>query len=949
MGGGLASRHFLGDKMQYSMIKTKLAPPRYTRPLVERRRAIDRLNEGIDTCLSIIRAPAGYGKTTLAAQWRTKLISEGRSVAWFSLDAQDNDLGVFINGLGEAIVEAGYVFGKEVADLYQRGNARPTEAVISALVNDMAELSTELHIFFDDLHCLNEPEIFTFLSQLILKSPANMHFIIISRVDPDLSLPTLRFEGQVNNIDITDLRFDFDEAKSLLESRVKSLPNAENLRILLDATEGWATAIQWATIAVSRDRGAFKMRGWFLEHDDNLLDSFSRRIMDGLPKNMESFLLQTSILERFNEPLAHALTGMKDCSRIIDQIERENFPLLPLEGEPGWYRYHPLFCTFLRDRLLQRYVEEEGERAKDIKQAHVLHLSETDGMAKILKAAGHPVFDLFGLHRRAAEWHSQMGITDQAVHHYLSINDVGSVLGLLEECTMSLLESGRLNSLMSLASRLPTEAITARPRLKLNLAWCYLLTCRTKEAALLLNELSIECEKEGKLSKVSKDELLPAKMALGTFVDDTTIVKPYSYEWDKNCDSFNVAAGCNAVSSERIMAGDYDEVRRISSWVEQKPELRGLYFPFIYRQCILALSYSLEGRFEESNKIVHSALMFAEQRQGRRSAPACVAVAVLSGGFYEQNKLNDLCDLLANRFDVINESVFPDALIRAYINAARTYWVLKEKQKSSDLLDMLYSYGEEKGHDRVMAASLAENIRQLLSQNRLDRARRLQDRLELFMPENNDLSFNTTGELVLLIKFSRVRLDMSLGYLDSAIEILDQLLEFYKNIRRRRLHVRICLMRATAKLKIGAYAGSLEDFVQALTVGKSCGLVRSFLDERSSCEALLKQFSGSENLPRKEQDYLEELLGDSNGAMSGGVSIEPDKKKLRTMVDKMSMSPKEMEILNYLGQGLPNKRIALAMDVSVETIRWHMKNIFSKLEVNDRHDATNRARILGLI
>jgi len=938
--------------MQYSMLKTKLAPPRYTRPLVERRRAIDRLDEGIDSCLTIIRAPAGYGKTTLAAQWRTELISKGRTVAWFSLDAQDNDLGIFINGLGEAIVDAGCEFAKEVADLYQRGNGRTTEAVISALANDMAEFSTELHIFLDDLHCLNESEIFTFLSQLMLKAPANMHFIVISRVDPDLSLTSLRLRGHVNNIDITDLRFDFDEAKSLLESRLKSLPNAENLRILLDATEGWATAIQWATIAVSRNRGPLEMRGRFLDHDGNLLDSFPREIMDGLPENIESFLLQTSILERFNEPLAHALTGMKDCTRIIDQIERENFPLLPLEGEPGWYRYHPLFCSFLRDRLLQRYVEEVGERAKKIKQAHVLHLSDTDGMAELLKAAGHPVFDLFDLHRRAAEWHNQMGIADQAVHHYLSINDVDSVLGLLEECTTSLLEAGRLNSLMSLAARLPAEAITARPRLKLNLAWCYLLTCRTKEAALFLNELSIECGEEGKVGKVGNDDLLAAKIALGTFLDDTAVVKPYTYEWDKDCDSFNIAAGCNAVSSERIMAGDYDEVRRISSWVEQKPELRGLYFPFIYRQCILALSYSLEGQFEESNKIVHSALMLAEQRQGRRSAPACVAVAVLSEGFYEQNRLNDLCDLLANRFDVINESVFPDALIRAYINAARTYWALKEKQKSSDLLDMLYSYGEEKGHGRVMAASLAENIRQLLSQNRLDRARILQDRLELFMPENNELSFNTTGELVLLIKLSRVRFDMSLGYLDSAIETLDQLLEFYENIRRRRLHVRIYLMRATAKLKIGAYKDSLEDFVQALTVGEDCGLVRSFLDERRSCEALLKQFSGSEHLPRKLQAYLEGLLEDGNSVMAGGASAESgdsDKKKLRTMVEKMSMSPKEMEILNYLGQGLPNKRIALAMDVSVETIRWHMKNIFSKLGVNDRHDATSRARILGLI
>ncbi len=922
------------------MLKTKLAPPRHVRPTVRRRGILNRLLDAAHLRLTVICAPAGYGKTTLAAQWRTELVAQGRKVAWFSLDAADNDPGAFVSGLGEVMASAGFGFAREACALYQADQPASLGEARDALINDMAANGEDLHLFLDDLHCLSNPEIKAFLSGLVSKAPENLHFVLISRAEPELSLAALNLHGEINRIGIDDLQLDHDEARSLVESRLQTPPDPDELQALLEATEGWATAIQWATIALARNRAFRWAPGSGHGRPALVQEAFLREIIEGLPENVQSFLLQTSILESFNAPLARAVTGQKDATEVIEQIERDNFPLLPLQGEAGWFRYHPLFHSFLRDMLMQRYIEETRARAEILARAAV---RDGDRLSALLGEVGGARFDPFILHQRAAQWHGQAGLTEQAVHHYLAINDTDSILELLEDCTLSLLEKGRMNFLMGMVARLPEGTYANRPRLRLNLAWCQVLSCRTKEARRLLDGLEPDPAAEGGLHE---EELNAVRRALKVFDDDTSGEIFRNPRWKGKGEPFHIAAGCNAVAFERLMAGDYAHARRIATWVEQQPDMSRLYFPHVYRQCMLALSHCYEGNFADADRISGQVLALAERRQGRRSAPASIAVAVLSENYYEQNRLSELCDLLSNRFDVINRTVFPDALIRAYVNGARAFWALNEPGRAADLLGLLFSYGEEKGFARVMGSSLAERIRQALDRDRMGEARGLMRDLEALSDIEALPTFDTGGELVLLARISRARLDLRTGKIDRALANLDELCRHYASTTRRRLQARLALLRAMARIKAGKSILAHEDFLHALTLGEKCGLVRTFLDKSWICDDLMKRFEGVMSLPPANRAFLDSLFAD---APPPPIPPTQTARLARATAGAVGISARERQILALLVQGLPNKRIAMAMGVSVETVRWHLKNIYSKLDVGNRHDAATRARILNLV
>lgn len=932
--------------METLYLKTKFAPPHYGRPLVTRKSLLD-LVEKEQPLIIYIQAPGGYGKTTLAAQLRQKAISNNKVPVWLNFDRDDNDPARFVESIFTAFVESGCAFASDALTILKPGVRRSIDQAITIFANDLMDSSSEFVLFIDDIQYLSSHEVTLLLSKLTTGIGISLRSVLVSRKASLLS--GLKMNRDVKTLEITtsQIRFSYEETTEFLENRLSNNKNidSENMRILYDSTEGWISAIDWAakTIASGQSRNSFK--NFLFDNDGGLVSRFPREIISNLAEEVKTFLLQTSVLDSFNAELAQAVTGHEDCLSIISDLKDENYFLLPNENERDWFRYHPLFLTALRRELLESYAAEAHARAKSLRPYSSAGQSEFPVYQSVLASLEKPNFDLYDLHRRAAQWYLEAGISEQALKHYLNVNDVGAVADILEGSALELLEAGKVNTLINWAQKLDGEAYTSRPTLQLYMGWAYTLTCQIEKAQSFIN--SVEARKED-WQNLREDDLNALKAAHAIYRDNTEIVRDIEKVWEKSASPFSIAAGCNSIAFAKIMSGKYEEARETVSWVEQKPQLKIIFYPYIYRQSVFALSYAAEGKFEESNRIARNALDVAERRHGRRSAPACVLMAVLSDGYYEQNRVSELRDFISHRYDVVNDSVYPDALIRAYISGAKTYWVLGETTKSLDLLDQLYSYGEEHRHDRVMASSLAEKLRQAIAKNQVNRARVLQGRLDSLIEDDEALSLDTRGELVLLIKLSRVRLNIFLGHQNSAIDEIDNLLSYYANIRRRRLTARLKLMRATANLKAGKYSESLEDFIESLTVGQNCGLKRSFIDEKKWCQSLLKQFSNSEHLPKGKQEYLEGLLSMNAKGKAASFDEKNELTRSLSLVD-VKVSPKEIEVLTYLSQGLPNKRIALALNVSPETIRWHMKNIFSKLEVNTRYDAVSRAQTLGVI
>ena len=935
--------------MKPTYLKTKFAPPRLHATTVRRGRILDKLNTQ-STRVTIIHAPGGYGKTTLAAQWRGDLIAKGNRIAWLNLDIHDNESLNFLTGLTNALSEAGCEVARDAMNYFKSGVEGSLNAVLTTLSNDIIRLKPEYYLFLDGVQFITEPSLLQALSNFILNSPKNLHFILISRQNSDLALSRLNIENRLTEIDITNMKFSFAEAKDFLKTRCKVFPDTDQLRSLYDATEGWVVALEWAAKMTSKEDNFQILKTPLLGSDGDIASKFLQDVLSDFPKNIQVFLLQTSIVDSFNISLAQAVTGSEDCAGIINYLGRENYFLLPMENEQTWYRYHPLFLSSLRAKLHEAYVDEAHNRAKMLRQKNCVQAKSESLYSTLLRDIGPAQYDKFNLHRRAGDWYRHNGVPENALQHYIHINDQSSVSDLLENSALSLLEDGRVETLVDWAKHLPKTSFLKRPRLTLYMAWAYLLSCRTENADGLIKVME---DQPDTLKDVTEGEIKAIRTAYHNFMDDSRKAAMTMEGWDRKGDAFSIAAGCNGLSFIKSMNCKFDEAREVLAWVEQQPYLQASYFPYIYRQCSIATTYTMEGQFEISNRIAYAALKVAEQRHGRRSASACVTMAVLSDGYYEQNRLQELQELLANRFDVVNETVYPDALIRVYINGAKTYWAIGEKRKSVDLLDRLYSYGESRQYNRVMAASLSEKIQQAITTNQVNRAKALQQRLVKLLPDGEEeISFDTIGELVLLVKLSDVRLKIFLCELDAATDIVNELLRTFEKSRRRRLIAQLSLMRAVIKLKAGQYSVSLEDFVHALTIGENCGLKRLFIDAHLWCNSLLKQFSDSEHLPTKKQAYLEELLGIQDG--STPQIIKDTHKNPRSVLasvpsQNFNLSPKEKEVLGLLEQGLPNKRIALAMNISPETVGWHLKNIFSKLGVNCRYDASNRAKVLNLI
>lgn len=928
--------------------QTRYAPPYHRRPGVRRVRILDRFRrESPD--IVIIQAPPGYGKTTLASQLRREMLATHKFVAWINLTPDDNSYEDFGTGLVQAFAEAGCDFAKESLALIKPGIRRSIDAATAVFANDLVTSGKEYFLFVDDVHAVKADEILPQIRSLLTVTGGRIGLVLVSRVPVPLDLLGTTPHRKIMQVDVNELRFSFNESRRFLKDRrSEEQADSDNLGKVYEITEGWVIAMEWAAAAIEAGSPVSAVRDALFDETGPLATSFSQRVLAGLEPTLRKFLLQTSVLDSFNVELAAAVTGNPQSVQLLNRAQHEMSLLLPVEHEAKWFRYHPLYLTALREDLVREYLSEQRGRTEAVRGA--VNVSDPDGAdyERVISQLSHPEYDLYELHRRAAQWHMDAGMTEHAVNHFLAVNDVSSVTGMLDSAALALLENGKINTLIRLAQRLPEHALRNRPRLQLCIAWAFTLTCRTSEAEELLLQLEAAVEANDKAGDavepetvdVQPDEVRALRAAYSIFIDDTRAAEAVSKNWGRRGDSFSVAAGCNCVSFALIVAGRHEEARETLSWVEQKPKVRTLFFPYVYRQSALALSYALEGAISKSNEIASAALALAEKRTGRRSAPACILMSVLSDGYYEQNRLAELRDFFSFRFDIINESVFPDALIRAYLSAARTYWALNDAQKSAELLDQLYASGIEHGHLRVMASSLAEKCRQSIAQDKLDVAGRLQDRLEKMLPPDARLSFDTQGELVLLVWLSRARLALVSGESQRARDELGCLIDFYANAGRRRLMARLRLMRAVASLQLGDVAEAASEFKASLSLGVQCQLNRSFTDDRMWCQMLLERMD-------------ERKLGEDNfryidGLMSEGVEPQRASATQDVAID-VAMTPKELEVLKLLEQGLPTKRIAVALTVSPETVRWHLKNIYSKLAVGSRFDAVDRARTLALL
>ncbi len=431
------------------LLRTKLHRPRLSEDLVPRPRLLEWMRCEPDRQLTLISAPAGYGKTTLLCQW---LEACPQASAWLSLDEGDNDLPFFVRYLVEAIQTVFADACPRTLELLQAPQLPSLDHLAAVLINEMVELfehrspedptARNLILALDDYHKIDSKEVHDLLATLVQHLPQHMHLAIASRADPPLPLIHLRAGRQMLEVRAEDLRFTSEETRVYLERAVGAGLNEEVVTTLEERTEGWAAGLRLAALSLhgAQDHDLF-LRHFKEGGHRHIAEYLVDEVLAHQPPTTQEFLLQTSILDRFSAPLCDEMLGAVQLSissqAIIEGLERANSFLIPLDYEGVWYRYHHLFQELLRHRLLDRYSRER----------------------------------LAALHGRASVWLARKGLVDEALHHALAAEDVAAAAQLVEQHRWQALNHRQWRQMERWLDQLPSEMVEQRPALLLLRAW----------------------------------------------------------------------------------------------------------------------------------------------------------------------------------------------------------------------------------------------------------------------------------------------------------------------------------------------------------------------------------------------------------------------------------------------------------------------------------------------
>src|SRR6478735_3473585 len=416
------------------LLETKLHIPRWRRSLVARPRLSERLSRGAESSLTLVSAPAGFGKTTLLTEWLAVAAADERYVAWLSLDQRDNDPALFWTYLVAALNTGVPGVGSGSLSVLQPPEP-PNEAGLVALLNDLDAISNDVVLVLDDYHVIDARDVQDEMAFLLEHLPPQIHLVIASRTDPPLPLARLRGRGELAEIRAADLRFTPGEAAAYLNEVMGLTLTVADVAALEGRTEGWIAALQLAALSMQGREDVTAFIDGFAGDDRYIVDFLAEEVLQRQPEHVQHFLLQTSILDRLSGPLCDAVTGQDGGRAKLTALERGNLFVVPLDDRRQWYRYHQLFADVLHARL-------RDEQPDDVPD----------------------------LHRRASEWYEQNGEPSEAIRHALAAGDFGRAADLVELAIPAMLRIRQEVAVLGWLELLPDEVVRVRPVLSVGFA-----------------------------------------------------------------------------------------------------------------------------------------------------------------------------------------------------------------------------------------------------------------------------------------------------------------------------------------------------------------------------------------------------------------------------------------------------------------------------------------------
>lgn len=889
------------------MTKLYIPPPRPR--IVKRDRLIEQLNAGLHRKLTLITAPAGFGKTTIVVDWITQC---PYPAAWLSIDEQDSDTTRFLS----YIIAALQTIKPQLSEALEHALQSPQlamESLLTTLLNEIATMPEPFILVLDDYHVLDNPSIDHALAFLLEHLPPQLHLVMTTREDPALPLSRLRARGQLTELRSSDLRFTPDEAVEFLNSVMDLKLTPQDVRALETRTEGWITGLQLAALSMQGQNDVQGFITAFTGDNRYIVDYLVDEVLRHQPQHIRDFLLQTSILDRLSESLCSAVTHQQEAGTLLQAMERDNLFVIPLDDKRIWFRYHHLFA--------------------DVLHAHLMH-EQPQLLAE--------------LHRRASDWYEQNNWTSDAIRHALAAHDYERAVDLVEMAWPPMFKGFHPATWLGWVKALPEGLIQSRPVLNLGATWTLLHEGELESADVHLRNT------QRWLDAPTPDMVVinePALKTLPALVANARIYLAQAQGDHSATLNYGQQTLDVLALDDHYHRGLVELFTGYAHWSngELETACEAINRSVAYMQLANNAYFEVVGLTALADIMV----VQGQLHQAERAYQQVVQMGIESKSFVLQ-KLSDrfvnLSKLYLERNDLqsaihymqegekelVEQAIFPgrDArwytamagikLVQGNPNGAFEQVLKAERFYQRDAFPDLYPIKAEKARICIVAGDLNDALKWAREQG---------------LSVEDDLSYRREFEYITL---ARLLIALYRGGNNSAINdahhLLERLLHHAESGGRNTSVIEILILQALAHEAQDNLPQAFDPLQRALSLAEPEGFVRSFLDEGAPMQRLLSGMKQGES-----KDYINRLLTVFRAEISPDFA-EPASQPL---IDPLS--ERELEVLQLIADGLSNREIGERLFLALNTVKGHNRHIFSKLGVQRRTEAIARSRELGIL
>jgi len=863
----------------------KTTPPRLPASALERRRLVAEWERQRTRTAIVLRAPVGFGKTTLMLQWRRRWLQRDAFVGWLSIDALDKPARLAQGVLRALRVATGLAVFEQIAAMCALQPEREFEAM-TALLAEVAALGTETVLMLDEVENLPGPAARRMLEYLLHNAPPNLHLLLASRLPLAIATADLAARAAFGLLETEELRLLQEESVEILAHRFGERLDLDQCVRIHEATEGWPIALQLAAATIERGSDLDAAIAGLSGSEGDIASYFLESLFATFPEPVAQFLLRVSILERLDPGACAAVTRDADAEARLHWLLEET-PILSTPEHGSWLHLHRLAREFLRARFSR------------------------------LPAAEREL-----LHERARAWFEQSDLFHEAALHALAAGNQQATQANAARALWTLGTQGRIAEARAWLRYIPSRMLEEDIELRLYAAWALVFGDRNAEALATAHAVLLDPGSTPKLRTIA------ARVAGGAAIcaDRLDIVAQVLRDWPPSPPHhpLYLYARENGQALLALHAGDTGAVRARAANVPAASEAPNLSLAIAFSRLLLALGHWQEGDAFRVEALLRPLLRNADLEAGRRGMLPCMLAPVLAAAMRELGQPAAARAILANRLDVIERGGEPDSILVAHRTLASAALDLGDERRALQVLDNLEAVASRRRLPRLAMHALAEGVRLHAKRGRAETATRLLARLEALGGQFEQPGLQPLrAQFELALALAGVQLALALEDWSGASAWIEAAQARCAEAGRTRELLQVRAFRAVLAELMGE-PGAAVQLREAEALAELGGLRRLLLDVHPLVASLL----GREPPPPTRESVTAPPLPPSPGAL---------------------LTPKEAQILGLLATGLPNKSIARAAEVSGETVKWHLKNIYGKLSAGSRKHAVDRARLLGLV